>query len=71
MVEQILKERMESNIQMATAKSMAQYKAIMEKCLQTAYFIAKEDHLYTNTEAKLDLQERNSIEIKIILHSRW
>ena len=55
---------MESNIQMATGKSM-------EKCLRTAYFVAKEDRPYTAYEAMLDLQERNGIEIGITLHSRW
>ena len=63
MVERILKERMKSKIHMATGKSMAQYKAVMEKCL--------EDRPYTDYEAMLDLQERNGIEIGITLHSRW
>ena len=49
---------------------MAQYKAVTEKCLRTAYFVAKEDRPYTDYEAMLDLQERNGIEIGITLHSK-
>ena len=55
MFDRILKKRMESKIQMAARKSMAQYKAVTWKCLRTAYFVAKEDCPYTDYEALLDL----------------
>ena len=70
-IERIRMERIASKTQRATGLSIAQYRAVMEKCLRTAYFIAKEDCPHTDYEAMLDTQERNSIEIGITLHSRW
>ena len=67
----ILKERQKRKIQSSTGLSVAQHQSATEKCLRTAYYVAKENRPYSDYENLVKLQQKNGISLEVILHSRW
>ena len=51
--------------------SAAQHKSATEKCLRTAYYVAKENRPDSDYENLVKLQQKNGISLGVTLHSRW
>ena len=55
----------------STGLSVAQHQSATEKCLRTAYYVAKENRPYSDYENLVKLQQKNGISLGVTLHSRW
>ena len=64
-------EKEKEIIKNVTISNMRHHREKTERCMRTAYHIAKEDRPYTDYEALINLQCKNGIYMGRTLHSRW
>ena len=67
----LLLEKEKEIIKNVAISNMKHHREKTERCMRTAYLIAKEDRPYTDYEALINLQCKNGIYMGRTLHSRW